>query len=51
MEIDNAIIERYKNLYSDNMSIIVVNNIQGVYKKNTRLSIREGDKFAMDLFS
>ena len=49
--LENTTIQRYKNLYSDNMSIIVVNNIQGRCIKNTRLSIRQGDKFAMELFS
>ena len=49
--LENATIERYKNLYLENMSIIVVNNIQGRCIKNTRLSIRQGDKFAMELFS
>ena len=49
--LENAIIEQYKSLYFDNMSIIVVNNIQGRCIKNTRLSIRQGDKFAMELFS
>ena len=45
------VIERYQNLYKDNLSIVVVNNIQGKCVKNTRQSIRQGDKFAMELFS
>ena len=49
--LDNAIIEIFKNLYSDNMSIIVVNSIQGRCIKNTRHFIRQGVKFAMELFS
>ena len=45
------VINRYKNLYDDNFSIVVVNNIQGRCLKNTRQSIRQGDKFAMELFA
>ena len=45
------VINRYKNLYDDNFSIVVVNNIQGRCVKNTRQSIRQGDKFAMELFA
>ena len=45
------IIARYSNLYEDNYSIIVVNNTQGRCIRNTTLSIRQGDKFAMELFS
>ena len=41
----------YWNLYEDNLSIAVVNNIPGKYIKNVRQSIRQGDKFAMELFS
>ena len=45
------VLARYQNLYEDNLSIIVVNNLQGKCVINTRQSIRLGDKFAMELFS
>ena len=45
------IIQRYKNLYEDNLSIVVVNNTPGKCIKNVRQSIRQGNKFAMELFS
>ena len=37
------VIERLKNLYRDNYSVIVVNNINGKCIKNNRLSLRKGD--------
>jgi exonuclease III len=49
--LDPKVVERYNNLYSENYSIIVVNNILGRSIKNTRMSIRQGDKFAMELFT
>ena len=45
------VIERYKNLYSDHFSIVVVNNISGRCIKNVRLTIRQGDKFSMEMFT
>ena len=39
------------NKVINNYSIVVVNNIQGRCVKNTRQSIRQGDKFAMELFA
>ena len=45
------VIKRYENLYNDHMSIIVVNTILGRSVKNARLTIRQGDKFAMELFT
>ena len=45
------VIERYKNLYSDHFSIVVVNNITGRCVKNVRLTIRQGDKFSMEMFT
>ena len=45
------ITKRYRNLYQNNISIIVVNKIMGRSIVNTRQSIRKGDKFAMELFS
>jgi exonuclease III len=48
--ISSQVIDMYQNLYNDNFSIIVVNNVQGKCIRNTRMSIRQGDKFAMELF-
>ena len=36
-------IERLKNLFEDNLSVIVVNNIEGKCIPNRRLSLRQGD--------
>ena len=44
-------IARIANLYSDNLSIVVVNNVLGKVIKNTRLSIRQGDKASMEWFT
>ena len=49
--LDDQVIESYKNLYADNISIVVVNGIKGRAFKNIRMSVRQGDKFAMELFS
>ena len=49
--IDEKVINRYLNLYRDNYSIVVVNNIKGRCIKNVRMSVRQGDKFAMEIFS
>ena len=46
-----AVIKRYQNLYSDHFSIVVVNNIAGRSFKNVRLTIRQGDKFSMEMFT
>merc|ERR1711940_279391 len=45
------VIKRYENLYNDHVSIIVVNTILGRCVRNSRLTIRQGDKFAMELFT
>ena len=47
----DEVLNQYRNLYDDNFSVVVVNNLQGKCVKNTRQSIRQGDKFAMELFS
>ena len=47
----DEVLNRYRNLYEDNLSVVVVNNLQGKCVRNTRQSIRQGDKFAMELFS
>ena len=44
-------IARAYNLYSENMSIVVVNNVLGRVIHNIRLSIRQGDKSSMEWFS
>ena len=49
--LDIQVIGRLKNLYKDNMSVIVVNNIPGKSVKNTRMSLRQGDLPSMHLFS
>ena len=40
--INEQVISRYKNLYEDNVSLVVVNNIVGKAVKNNRQSIRQG---------
>ena len=44
-------ISRATNLYTDNFSIVVVNNVSGKVIKNVRLSIRQGDKASMEWFT
>ena len=48
---DSRIISRFRNLYKDNLSVVVVNNICGRAIRNIRLSLRQGDLPSMDLFS
>ena len=45
------VISRYRNLYDRNYSIVVVNGIQGRCIENKRMSVRQGDKFAMEIFA
>ena len=45
------VINRYINLYQDNLSVIVVNNIEGKCIKNLRLSLRQGDIPSMIFFA
>ena len=45
------VISRYRNLYDQNFSIVVVNGIQGRCIENKRMSVRQGDKFAMEIFA
>ena len=45
------VILRLHNLYSNSVSIVVVNNIQGKAVKNIRLSLRQGDLPSMHFFS
>jgi hypothetical protein len=42
---------RLQNLYSNNYSVVVVNNIPGAAVKNVRLTLRQGDIPSMELFS
>ena len=45
------VISRYCNLYDNNYSIVVVTGIQGRCIENKRMSVRQGDKFAMTNFA
>ena len=49
--LDKQVIDRLKNLYSNSVSIVVVNNVWGKTVKNIRGSLRQGDLPSMDLFS
>ena len=49
--LDKQVIDRLKNLYSNSVSIVVVNNVWGRTVKNIRGSLRQGDLPSMDLFS
>ena len=42
--------DRLANLYKDNLSVVVVNNIPGAAVKNLRLTLRQGDLPSMELF-
>ena len=43
-------ISRLRNLYSNNLSVVVVNNVQGAAVENVRLTLRQGDVPSMELF-
>ena len=49
--LDRGAINRLRNLYRENISVIVVNNIPGKAVKNIRMSLRQGDLPSMHLFS
>ena len=49
--VKQQVVERLKNLYNDNLSIIVVNNIEGRCISNVRLSLRQGDIPSMFFFA
>ena len=49
--LDSRVLERFRFLYKDNVSVVVVNNIPGKSVKNVRLSLRQGDLPSMHLFS
>ena len=42
---------RLENLYANNISVVVVNNVSGAAVKNLRLTLRQGDVPSMELFS
>ena len=48
--LSEQVIERLKNLYTENISIVVVNNILGQAIINHRLSVRQGDVQSMTWF-
>ena len=41
---------RLKNLYFNNLSVVVVNNVPGASIENVRLTLRQGDVPSMELF-
>ena len=47
---DPAFIRRLTNLYSNNLSVVVVNNVAGAAVQNLRLTLRQGDVPSMELF-
>ena len=49
--LDPTVIERLKNIYSNNITIVVTNNILGKSFKNIRWSIRQGDRPSSLLFN
>ena len=49
--VSELVISRLKNLYQDNLSVIVVNNIQVKCVENRRLSLRQGDVPSMFFFA
>ena len=49
--LDKKVINRLQNLYSNSMSIVVVNNVWGKTVMNIRGSLRQGDLPSMHLFS
>ena len=49
--VSEDVLNRLRNLYQDNISIIVVNNIEGKCVRNIRLSLRQGDIPSMFFFA
>ena len=49
--VDKNVISRLSNLFQDNHSIIVVNNVAGKTIRNSRLSLRQGDIPSMFFFA
>ena len=48
---DEEACSRLMNLYLDNFAIVVVNNVKGRNIENKRLSIKQGDKISMEIFT
>ena len=48
--LSSEVVARKQNLYEDNLSIVVMNNIPGKFVKKTRQSLRQGDKLSMEMF-
>ena len=48
---DEEACSRLMNLYLDNFAIVVVNNVKGRQIENQRLSIKQGDKISMEIFT
>ena len=46
-----SFITRLQNLYNNNLSVVVVNNVPGAAVENIRLTLRQGDIPSMELFS
>ena len=49
--IHEDVIKRLRNMYSNNISVVVVNNIEGKAVKNIRMSLRQGDLPSMHIFA
>ena len=47
----NQVIDRLRNLYRDNITIVVVNNVLGKAFLNHRWSLRQGDVPSMHWFA
>ena len=48
--LDKEVINIIRNLYNNNLTIVVVNNVQGSCFLNSRWSIRQGDRPSSVLF-
>ena len=48
--LDRKVILRLQNLYRDNITVVVVNNVLGKAVRNIRLSLRQGDLPSMHFF-
>ena len=46
-----SVIDCLYNIYEDNLSVVVVNNIEGQCFKNNRMSLRQGDVPSMFVFA
>ena len=44
MGLDKSVIDRFRKIYRDNITMVVVNNIIGKGTKNVRWSICQGDR-------